>query len=344
MSDAAPPNRLRPALVGLVVLLSVGFVGALVLRLRRPVPVVPIALVAPAPTEPKTSPEAAPVQDNALERARRAEAVAAIESGDYKSAIDALTAILKKGKGVGDEIELLRIAKDLDSRANERSTVVVPAATPAPVKPRRTGLPAPKPTRVAKAAVDGQLLVFSVPDGLDVEVDGSANGTTPLRLSMTPGTHLVVVLKNGVRLQDRTVVLGAGDISTVDFDVREKLLAGSKPVPPISVSEPAPITPEIPKEPELAKPAPEPVAVKAIVEIPKPQPVDTTAGFGEVFVAPNSLGGEVFINGRSYGPGPLLARDIRVGDAVVELRANGETKRRKQVAVKKDQRAEVRFR
>ncbi len=333
-------------------LLSLGLAVSLFLRLRRQTPVAPVALVAPAVPEPKPIPEAAPVQDNGLERARRAAAVAAIESGDYKSAIDALSTTLKKGKGVGDEIELLKIAKELESRAKERPTSVVPTE-PTPVKPKRTAVPAAKPARVTKAAVerpvDGQLFVFSVPVGLDVEVDGAVGGPTPLRMPTSPGTHLVVVLKNGVRLQERTVVVAAGDVATVDFDMREKVLAGAKPVPPISASETPPIVPEPLKEPEPVKPppAPEPTpaGVKTVVEAPKPPPVsDTSAGFGEVFVAPSSLGGEVFINGRAYGPGPLLARDIRVGDAVVELRANGETKRRKEVAVKKDQRAEVRFR
>jgi PEGA domain len=350
MRDAAPPNRFRRLLVGLVVLLSLAFAASLFFRLQRtPTPVV----ASPAAPEPKPVAEPTLMQDNGLERARRAAAVAAIESGDYQSAIDALSAILKKGKGVGDEIELLRIAKELDSRAKGRPTAALVPPAPTPVKPKRTGAAAAKPSRATKPAVErpaeGQLLVFSVPNGLEVEVDGSASGTTPLRLPMASGTHLVVVLKNGLRLQDRTVVLAGGDTSTVDFDVREKLLAASKPVPPISVSEPAPVPPEPLKEPELlkpvAEPAPTPVAVKAVVETPKPQAAsDTGAGFGEVFVAPSSLGGEVFINGRAYGPGPLLARDIRVGEAVVELRANGETKRRKEVAVKKDQRAEVRFR
>jgi hypothetical protein len=363
MSDAASANRFRAVLVGLVVFLALAFIAALVLRSQRTVKAVAVVPTAP---EPKPAVEAAPMPDNALERARRAEAVASIESGNYKAAIEALSQILKKGKGVGDEIELLRIAKELDSRASERAAsagAVQPSSpnpspnpSPTQAKPSRTKVPATKSARVAKASaerpVEGQLLVFSVPDGLEVEIDGIASGTTPLRLPAAPGTHQVTVFKKNVRLQDRTVVLGAGNTSTVDFDVREKLLAVSKPAEPVAESEAAPTASEPLTETPMAKPQ-EPVAppaptappavVKAILEPPKPQ-VDPPAVFGEVFVAASSLGGEVFINGRSYGAGPLLARDIRVGEAVVELRANGETKRRKEVAVKKDQRAEVRFR
>jgi hypothetical protein len=349
MSDAVPPNRFRLALVALVVVLALGLLGSLVLRLRRPLPSAAQGPTAPSALKPiaELPPVAAP--DNSLERARRAAAVAAIESGDYRAAIDALTEILKRGKGVGDEIELLRIAKDLEARAKDRarggqndglSPIIPTQPTRKPTAPQPKPVAAARPPPPEKTA-ESQLLVFSVPVGLTVEVDGADFGSTPVRKAISPGTHLVVVLKDGVRLQDRTVTVTAGDVSTLDFDVREKLLAKSdslKPMPPPSAPEPVRTTPE-PEKVAVVQP-PEPRSPSPDIETPSSE----ARGTGEIFVAPSSLGGEVFINGTSYGPLPLLARDVREGAAIVELRANGETKRRKEVVVKKSQRVEVRFR
>jgi hypothetical protein len=346
MSDVAPPNRLRLSLVALVVVLALGLLGSLVYRLRKPaVMAARPAPVKPTVGEPSAPPQLPPPADNALERARRAAAVAAIESGEYKVAIDALTEILKKGKGVGDEVELLRIAKDLESRGQRPAAKPdVPLAAPvvrppAPVAPARKPVVA-KPAVVDRAAErDGQLLVFSVPVGLAVEVDGSDFGVTPVRRAIAPGSHFVVVFKDGIRLNDKTVEVKPGDVSTIDFDVREKLLARSEPVAraaPVALptSEPEKPTPVLPPEP-VAPPADEPVE--------RPSNNDPR-GTGEIFVAPSSLGGEVFINGTSYGESPLLAREVREGAAVVELRSNGETKRRKEVVVRRSERVEVRFR
>jgi hypothetical protein len=61
-------------------------------------------------------------------------------------------------------------------------------------------------------------------------------------------------------------------------------------------------------------------------------------------VSPMSLAGDVYINGRSYGPPPVLARDIPAGTATVELRVGDSVKRSKVVPVEARQRATVKFR
>ena len=48
--------------------------------------------------------------------------------------------------------------------------------------------------------------------------------------------------------------------------------------------------------------------------------------------------------GRSYGPPPVLARDVPAGNATVELRVGDAVKRSKVVPVEAHQRATVKFR
>src|SRR5262245_58739184 len=102
-----PPSPLRTALIAAVVFLAVNLVAALSYRAYRS-------------SRPEAAPTAAPgagsaeagrpaLQDQALLRAHRAQAVDAIETGDYDSAVRTLTDIVKSGRGVGDEPELLRI-------------------------------------------------------------------------------------------------------------------------------------------------------------------------------------------------------------------------------------------
>ncbi len=364
-------TRVRNALLVVIGVLLLSIVGILVVRSNR-------ARQVPEPLRPTATGAvtARGEPDNALERARRAVAVSAIESGDYQRAVEELTGILKTGRGVGDEVELLRIAKELQEKAVKPSAPpsdeggapavekpekpdrpVVAAApvrptpppakappTPAKKNPVVVAKASPPPPPVAAAPVapardnDGQLLVFSVPVGLTVEVDGNEIGVTPVRRPVAPGRHFVVVTRNGTHLTDRTVSVTSDEVTTVDFDVREKLLpkdAPAKPEPTASVEKPPPAKPESVTPPPVSVAAPAP-ASRTVEEY--------SGATGEVFVDSGSLGGVVFINGTSYGPAPLLARSVRVGTAVVELRANGETRRSKEVTVREGQRADVRFR
>src|SRR5262245_13919973 len=113
-----PPSTLRTALIAAVVFLSVNLVAALVYRSYRSgqTPKQP-----PAPVGTATPAERAPREDMALLRAHRAMAVDAIETGDYAAAVKTLTEIVKSGRGVGDEPELLRIAKDLQEKHAARA-------------------------------------------------------------------------------------------------------------------------------------------------------------------------------------------------------------------------------
>jgi len=366
-----PPSTLRTALIAAVVFLSVNLVAALAYRSYRngQGPKAP-----PAPVEAAAKP---PREDMALLRAHRAMAVDAIETGDYDAAVKTLTEIVRSGHGVGDEPELLRIAKDLqekhaaraeareEARAQEPVAVAAKETKPEPEKkpdpppakkpePKHSSKPSKPPAReerkVASAKPvpvipdrepdNGQVLVMSVPSSLSAEVDGQPAGNTPTRYSTSPGVHTVTLYKGTQKVAERTVTVSENAVATVDFDVRDQLQSPA-----------ATAAREVEKERD--PPAPDPEKDKATVAAartePAPAPAPTTpaaaaAGTGEVMVPPMSLAGTVFINGKPYGPPPVLARDIPAGPATVELRVGDAVKRSKVVSVESRQRATVKFR
>jgi hypothetical protein len=58
-----------------------------------------------------------------------------------------------------------------------------------------------------------RLAIASIPDGADIEIDGSFVGNAPSSIQLTPGSHNVVVKKNGYKSWERTLKVSAGDIS-----------------------------------------------------------------------------------------------------------------------------------
>jgi len=57
-----------------------------------------------------------------------------------------------------------------------------------------------------------KLLIESVPDKADIEVDGSFRGNTPSAVELPPGDHTVVVSKVGYKPYQRTIRLAGGDV------------------------------------------------------------------------------------------------------------------------------------
>jgi PEGA domain len=72
---------------------------------------------------------------------------------------------------------------------------------------------ASQPPAVEVAKVTGQkLLVESIPERADIEVDGSFRGNTPSAVELAPGDHTVVVSKDGYKSWQRRIKLGGGDV------------------------------------------------------------------------------------------------------------------------------------
>jgi PEGA domain-containing protein len=59
---------------------------------------------------------------------------------------------------------------------------------------------------------NSKLAISSVPDGADVEVDGSFVGNTPSVIELASGDHSVIVKKPGYKPLERKIKIGGGDV------------------------------------------------------------------------------------------------------------------------------------
>jgi hypothetical protein len=83
-----------------------------------------------------------------------------------------------------------------------------PAAAPAP--PAAPSLAAAAADPPADAAPAGKLAIASVPDGADIEVDGSFVGNTPSEIQLPKGEHDVVVKRSGFKSWERKLKVNGG--------------------------------------------------------------------------------------------------------------------------------------
>jgi hypothetical protein len=58
-----------------------------------------------------------------------------------------------------------------------------------------------------------RLSVTSIPDGADIEIDGSFMGNAPSSLQLQPGDHKVLVSKSGYKPWQRTIKISGGDVN-----------------------------------------------------------------------------------------------------------------------------------
>ena len=85
-------------------------------------------------------------------------------------------------------------------------------ALPKNVAPSTASIP-PAATTVAAAtppASTGKLSVASVPDGADIEINGSFVGNTPSDLQLPEGEHVITLKKAGFKNWDRKMRVSAG--------------------------------------------------------------------------------------------------------------------------------------
>ncbi|RKG89140.1 PEGA domain-containing protein [Corallococcus terminator] len=341
----------------------------LVMRSRRaaqaPAPSTPlVARVDPAAPG-NTRPAVAAPSDDAkagLARARRASGLAALEDRDYTRAVTEFTEALSlRNDPNGDVVELLRIATDL--RAREQARV-----TKAP-EPRESStsksVPRTRAARLAAARAQareqqqqaqaseagverkGLLLVTSTPPGLVVLVDGKELDMTPARLSVTAGSHRVVLAQGDRHLYSETLEVAEDSVRSLNRDLTAELTppaSRSAPVavpvvatssaPPVAAAPVGGLAPGA-RSPD-STPPPEPSVAKAAVA--------QVAQRGDLEVTSPGLYGEVWINNRPYGFPPISAQALPAGPARVEVRVNGEVKRRMTVDVEPGRSTRVRVR
>lgn len=110
---------------------------------------------------------------------------------------------LSLGGSVQDACE--GIVKDWSAHATQiRATVAKPAAPTPPVAPA-----ADPPSRSASIP---KVSVASMPDGADIEIDGSFVGNMPSVVELTAGEHVVIVKKSGYQPWERKLKVSGGEI------------------------------------------------------------------------------------------------------------------------------------
>ncbi|HEY1587806.1 MAG TPA: PEGA domain-containing protein [Polyangia bacterium] len=99
--------------------------------------------------------------------------------------------------------------EDLARIAEAPSDLATAVAENAAKKPP-TALTPSAPTPSAPTGAPGTFAVGSTPDGAAVFVDGEPRGTTPAQIELAPGRHSFVVLGEGEKMAQQTVVVAAG--------------------------------------------------------------------------------------------------------------------------------------
>ena len=129
---------------------------------------------------------------------------------------------------VGDSMRARRLHAEAEaaataplvSTASPDSFTLTPAPPPEPepqpsvvevVPQTRTPRARRKAVAAPAAPAVGELVVNSVPEGAQVQVDGRGAGPTPLSLAnLSPGQHLVVLSKAGYAVESRSVLVHGG--------------------------------------------------------------------------------------------------------------------------------------
>ncbi|WP_163863939.1 PEGA domain-containing protein [Myxococcus eversor] len=344
--------------------LALNAMAYVVVRKRRATDAIPTTTTAPVtpPTQAATAtppppPPAAPVDDasEGLARARRAAGLAALEDRDYETAVSEFTEALSLRKTPGgDLVELLRIATDLQSRERNRGRTEQAKATREPPARQAARTRASKTASAARAQPKeepavleeprgGLLLVTSTPPGLVVQVDGKAVDMTPARLPLRAGTYRVALAQGDRKLVEETVELEEDAVHSINRDVSGQLTpVVTRPAAPTSPVAAVTAPGAAAVEPPAAH-APTPVAAPVAAAAPEVAKAAAT-GRGELDITSPALYGEVWVNNRPYGFPPLIAQNLPAGPARVEVRVNGEVKRRMSVEVEPGRRTAVRVR
>lgn len=342
--------------VFLIVMVAVAAnaLGYVLFRARRPPPPPPppsntTLAVTPAPKTPEDA------ERETRGRTLREAGYQALLEGDYDKALIQLTEARSNLAEKSSVDDLLRVTEqlraktqaqtrgaapeersDVDAKENPRQPKGKPArrATPARGTERevihpeasRTESPRvikaePVTTASPPATPTGLLLVTSTPRGLLVHVDGVAMDLTPMRSSVSAGSHRVALYDGDRKLFETPIEVTVSQPTTVVKDLTFELAAPGV----------ATVAPERGPVPEPTPPPPAPD--RQPVATPVAPPSSSGSGKGGLEITSPGLYAEVWVNGRPYGFPPAKVEDLPAGSAEVEIRINGVVKRAKTVNV-----------
>lgn len=306
-------NKTRIFMAALVGFLAVNVVAAIAVKslMNREAEDEQTPTMAAVPTE------ADEADDEA--RAHRIAGLEAMERQDYDLAVREMTAAARAGDDSPELLRLISLAQQMRNTA--------PAAPAAVVAPEATEVAmlendAP-PAPAAPAAAPG----------VSEEVEAllrRARANTPRR------RRPVRRAAARPRPRPRPVAAPAPAPEPIALVVTPEPAPAEVPAP-----EPAPVAPAPAPAPIAASATPNP-APQPRRPAPRPQPA-ASQSVGSLAVSSPNVYGDVYVNGRNYGPAPRVVRDIPTGAARIEIRVDGNARRSRTVRVREGARTPVRI-
>jgi PEGA domain len=92
-------------------------------------------------------------------------------------------------------------------------SVDVSSAKPVPIASLQPAVATVPAGRSEPADSGARLSISSVPDGADIEIDGSFVGNAPSSLLLQPGNYKVVISRSGYKSWERTLKILGGDVN-----------------------------------------------------------------------------------------------------------------------------------
>jgi len=117
---------------------------------------------------------------------------------------------LSLGGSVQDACEAITKDWEEHGAAIRAAAAAMEQSKPAATLQPATLLPTTLPTAAPAALSAGKIFVVSVPDGADIEVDGSFVGNTPSDVQVAEGDHTVSVKKSGFKDWERKLKVTGG--------------------------------------------------------------------------------------------------------------------------------------
>lgn len=164
-------------------------------------------------------------------RAHRMAGLEAMAREDFEAATAELRAALRSPHPHDEVPRLLALVRDLRAQQLRRASARDGAAQPAPAgtetsartSARSSARSVARDVKPPEPEPDTLILVTTVPDALTVKVDGEVQGTSPARIEVEPGPHVVAVFRGERRLLRRSVSVEEGSVAHVNADLRRKL-------------------------------------------------------------------------------------------------------------------------
>jgi PEGA domain len=76
------------------------------------------------------------------------------------------------------------------------------------------------PAKSTEAPVNASVVITSTPTQADIEIDGKYAGSTKSSTTLSPGTHAVIIKRNGYEPWSRTIEVAEGSELTINADLQ----------------------------------------------------------------------------------------------------------------------------